>query len=163
MAKASGNDLTYLAKRCDEIATGIRIAVDKTVSEAAIVGVAELARATPVDVGTARSNWIVSLDQAAIGIRRAFSPFPSRWRGGGSGGSRGETRNQAGVVWSAQGVLSRRKTDQTIYITNNLPYIERLNEGHSPQSASGIVQRSIATTVQRLSQIAVTNLKRELE
>ena len=35
-----------------------------------------------------------------------------------------------------------------VHITNNVPYIEALNEGHSPQEAAGFVQRAIARALQ---------------
>lgn len=137
-------DLRYLATRMPKYAKALGLDVLAYEQEISLSVIAALASDTPVDRGTARSNWQLTLGSAAMGVRAAFSPFASRWRAPyGSGGSKGETRNQAGVVWSASNTLKGRTADQAIYIANNLPYIEPLNEGHSPQSSAGFIQRAI--------------------
>lgn len=40
--------------------------------------------------------------------------------------------------------------DKTIFISNNLPYIRRLNEGHSQQAPAGFVEDSIAAVKGRI-------------
>lgn len=114
--------------------------------EIALSVIAAVSKATPVDVGTARSNWQLSIGNLAIGVRAAFSPYASRWRKPhGPGGTIGETQNQAGVVWSAAAALKGRTEDQPIYITNNSPYIEVLNQGHSERAPAGFIEAGIQT------------------
>lgn len=137
-------DLRYLGTLMDK--TALAVVQDANAFQNEIVSntVAELARNTPVDTGKARSNWIVSLGSALIAIRAPFSPFASRHKHG-AGGSLGETRNQAGVVWAASAVLGANKTSQDVYIANNLPYIQRLNEGWSDQAPAGFIQAAVLT------------------
>lgn len=135
-------DLHYLGTLMDKTALAVVADAGKFEAEIVINTVAELAKNTPVDVGTARSNWIVTLGRAALNTRAAFSPFSSRHRGG-DGGSIGETRNQAGVVWSASSAIGANKNGQDIYISNNLPYIQRLNEGWSDQAPAGFIQAAV--------------------
>lgn len=159
-------DFNYLAKRMQEIASGINKAVDLTVKDAAQLALYEVAADTPVDVGTARSNWAVSLGSAFIGTtRRAFSPYKSRWKprpGIFPGGSKGERGNLSAVMSLGGAKIKLRKPDEDIYITNQLPYIAPLNQGHSKQSRPGFVNRAVAKAASQVAKRAVTNLKREI-
>lgn len=156
-------DLNGLAAVMVKIGQAVMLDVNDLVTEITMSNVAELALNTPVDVGTARSNWITSLDTAPTGRRGAFSPHPSRWRPpyARPGADRSETRNQAGAVWSARGVVARRKPDQGVYISNNLPYIQRLNEGWSDQSPAGFIETAVDVGTQRaIRSFDFKNLKR---
>lgn len=84
---------------------------------------------TPVDTGRARSNWQVSIGKTAAGtIDQPMSPSET--------------------VGNAKSELAKlRDSDDRIHITNNLPYIQRLNEGWSPQQPPGYVDTAIATVV----------------
>jgi hypothetical protein len=79
----------------------------------------ELVNTTPVDTGRARSNWLPSLnrpDGRQVGV-----------------GQKPDTRN----------AIARYKLSDTIFITNNLPYITKLNEGSSQQAPAGFVDAAI--------------------
>lgn len=81
---------------------------------------------TPVDTGWARVNW--------IGSKR--TPF------------QGTVGTPEGINTSAQsaGVVALatwRIRDRELWIVNNVPYITRLNAGHSQQSPAGFVERAI--------------------
>lgn len=144
-------DLDGLSKLMPKVAEAIEKDATRLVTEIAIAVVADVAQNTPVDVGTARSNWIVALGSPLYNIRAAFSPHPSRWRPpyADPGSDRSETQNQAGAVWSTVGAVKGRRTDQPIYITNILPYIGRLNSGWSKQSPAGFVERGVQTGTDR--------------
>lgn len=79
---------------------------------------------TPVDTGRARSNW--HLD---IGVPTVQLVEP----GGDIAPS-----------------LSTYTIDQTIFISNNLPYIQRLNEGHSSQAPAGFVEDAVNNARSRI-------------
>ncbi len=83
---------------------------------------ANLIFATPVDTGRARSNWQVQIGEAAVGIAEPMSVQ--------------ESLNRARVVIAAY------KGGSVIHITNNLPYIGRLNDGHSAQAPANFVEQS---------------------
>jgi hypothetical protein len=137
-------DFASFAKRARKIGDHIIEAEQKIAEETTMFAVAELVGATPIDVGTARSNWAVGLDRLPTMQRAAYSPYPSRWRPPyGSGGSMGDTRNRAGAVWSASAAIRGRKPEQDIYIGNDLPYITRLNQGHSRMAPAGFVEAAI--------------------
>ena len=152
------NDLRELSVKMDKLAVAVKEDINALVKEITIQTVATLARNTPIDVGTARSNWLVSLGNDAGVTRAAFYAYPSRWRpvpGQNPGGSFGEGRNTAGATWSATGAVAGRETDQDVYIANNLPYIARLNEGWSNQAPAGFVESSITSGVNQ----AIRNFK----
>lgn len=106
----------------------------------------EVVRRTPVDVGTARSNFVTRLNSPFPFVYKAYSPFVSRYRGG-PGGHMGETGNLSQAVAQARGVMGRRKPDDPVYITNNLPYIARLNRGYSKMAPASFVATGVASGV----------------
>lgn len=80
---------------------------------------------TPVDTGHARANWVPSVGD----------PFSSEVDG--------DAASQAGVAQ----VLGYQLGDGAAWISNNVPYILRLNDGWSAQQPAGFVERAIAETL----------------
>ena len=74
---------------------------------------------TPVDTGRARSNWLTSLGKPRTGtVEVGGAPNP-------------------------RSTIAQRKPGQVIFITNNLPYIQRLNEGSSSQAPANFVEMAV--------------------
>lgn len=92
--------------------------------------------ATPVDTGRARSNWIASLDKPATGVIDAYAPDADE-----KPGQIGP--NAAGAIAAADAVLLQTQDFPVIYLSNNLPYIARLNDGSSVQAPAAFVQAAI--------------------
>lgn len=127
-------DLLSLAERLEKKAEAIDKAASETAVNAALAIVGDLAFKTPVDTSQAISNWTVTLDNPADST--APPHFP---------GSQGSTYRQsaAETISNAKEVLKKKKPGQAIYITNNLPYIRRLNDGYSAQAPAGFVERAV--------------------
>lgn len=159
-------DLDYLSRRLFEIGNGVVKAVDHTKKDAADQALFNLVYATPVDVGTARSNWAVGIGGGFIGqIRRAFSPYPSRWKprpGVNPGGKRSERANMFAAINLGKRIIRTAKPEQDIYIGNHLPYIVPLNRGHSKQSQPGFVGIAVGKAAKTAANKAVVHLRREL-
>ncbi len=102
--------------------------------KAALAVDATVVLATPVDTGRARSNWQVNLNSAADGSIEPYAP--------GKSGSTAGTNAQAALDQGKQ-VIGTAQPTQAIHITNNLPYIGRLNDGSSAQAPAGFVQTAI--------------------
>jgi hypothetical protein len=85
---------------------------------------------TPVDTGRARGNWIVSHGEPAQGETGLVD------RGSG-------TDRRATI---GEGDLELRKTEvgTTVWISNNVPYIRKLEHGHSGQAPEGMVAVTLA-------------------
>jgi hypothetical protein len=91
--------------------------------------------ATPVDTGRARSNWRASNNAP---ISTTIAPYAPGNRLG-----LGEGANAAAAMAQARAAAAARKSGETMYITNNLPYIELLNANYSPQAPSRYVEQAI--------------------
>lgn len=141
------------SRRFFRLARGVEVATIRVTKEQALDAQFYLARNTPVDVGTARSNWRISVGRPHVGRVKAYFPYLSRHRKPfGSGGSITEGANLAGVIRQGQSRLAKY-TRGPIYITNNLPYIGPLDRGHSPQSSSIVARAMLAATVKTSTKI----------
>lgn len=128
------NGLLSLANRMEKLATAIDEAASQTAVDSALAIVGDLAYKTPVDSSQALSNWIVTLDEPS---RQKILPhYPGEY-GSTKSASAAETLNNAKLV------LRNKKPGQAIFITNNLPYIRRLNNGYSGQAPAGFVERAV--------------------
>lgn len=117
---------------------GARVAtrVDAVVRETALAADQTVVLATPVDTGRARSNWQVQLNGPVDTARDAYVD-------GAEGSTRGQ--NAQAAIEQARAVISgyNGSKDRAIHITNNLPYIGRLNEGSSAQAPAGFVEEAV--------------------
>jgi len=119
--------LAVFARRIDAIGKGIAKNAHEKVIAATIFAMRNLALRTPVDTGRARANWLV-------GINR-----PRR-----------EVKNKGalvGTVAAGQAAAAASKAGDTVYISNNLPYINRLNDGWSGQAPPGFVEASVRDAI----------------
>ena len=91
-----------------------------------------LVNATPVDTGWAKGNWVPSKGQPFVEeVGREGNPSAARGRQ-----DRGEDQ-----------VRTFTLSDGRLFIVNNVPYIQVLNDGHSQQAPSGFVERAVETAV----------------
>lgn len=114
--------------------------IDQIVRKLALDIVANLVAApgeggTPVDTGWARANWVPEIGKARTNVAGTYAQAAA------AGASLAE--QQAGVAK----VLSWKLGQGPIHVTNNVPYIVRLNEGSSKQAPRGFVQAAIAKAV----------------
>lgn len=114
------------ARRMQELGATVESNVDGIVRKAARAIDAAVVMATPVDTGRARGNWQVSVDAPIVTTSENVDP---------SGGS---------VIAEGDAIISTYGPgNSSIHITNNLSYIGRLNEGHSPQAPAGFIQSAV--------------------
>ena len=100
--------------------------VEDTVRKAAIAADEALVLSTPVDTGRARGNW-----QASIGT-------PQELIAAG-------IRDPSTTLDDGRQIISQWKLGiGPIFITNGVPYIVPLEEGHSQQAPSGMTKHGIA-------------------
>jgi hypothetical protein len=104
--------------RADAIVRQVATGIDRVV-----------VKSTPVDTGRARGNWQATLGAPADGVVSTLSP------------SGAEAIAQADAVIATY----RGGPGAVICITNNLPYIVPLNNGHSAQAPAGFVERAVAS------------------
>lgn len=116
---------------------------DRTVRMAALAADQAVVLATPVDKGRARSNWLVELDAPA---RTTIEPYAP-----GEAGSTGGA-NATAALAQGQATIALYNGDRNtaIAISNNLPYIEPLNNGSSRQAPAGFVQKAVQAAVKQV-------------
>lgn len=114
-------------RRMGILATRVARNADKIVRKAAMAADQAVVLATPVDTGRARANWIAALNAPAAG------PVDGEDKSGSTA-----MRQAAGIAASYSG-----DRDVSIHITNNLPYIQRLNEGSSHQAPADFVRSAL--------------------
>jgi hypothetical protein len=118
---------------------GVRVAEggDRVVRQAFLAIDQAVVTSTPVDKGTARSNWLPGFDDPIDGEREAFVP--------GDKGSTAAANTQAALD-EAKGVADRYDggTHRSLHLTNNLPYIGELNRGTSTQAPELFVETAVA-------------------
>lgn len=133
----SSNSLADFAqqmnRRADEVqrnTTGLNRRVTLSIIEAIV-------RATPIDTGKAKINWQVGLNSPVQTIIDAPS----------SPSTAASTANS-----SARTVMLEYNSlnHTTVHITNNLPYIGRLNDGWSRQAPANFVERAIEEGAQSI-------------
>jgi hypothetical protein len=127
--------LLDMAKSLDRRAAAFGERTNAHTQRRVIAAIRYLAYETPVDTSRALSNWQVSLDYP---VEYGRQPFYT-----GAAGSTREASAQATIAF-AEAILEQRKPGQTIYISNVMPYIRRLNEGSSTQSPGGFVEAAQA-------------------
>lgn len=112
------------SRRMAKRAKNLRDNVQARVRDAAVQIDASLVISTPVDTGRARSNWLPSVAGPRIG--QVVEP-----------------RDPASAVAETASVASTAKPGDAVYITNNVPYVRRLNDGSSAQAPAGFVERAV--------------------
>lgn len=135
-------------KRFTVIAEKIDQNLNKMVRKVVIAADQAIVLSTPVDTGAARSNWLVGLDQPNRAKIPPYSP--------GQGLGAGEGANASAAMEQCQQTVAQYKNGQTVYISNNLDYIQALNEGHSAQAPAGFVEAGVQLAASHIRRTKVT-------
>lgn len=128
--------LDDFAKQISRIAVEVEGNVEKAMKDCAHAVARSVIEATPVDTGRARSNWLAGLDQPVDGTVDAHVA-----------GAKGSTAdaNADAAIGAASDVIDAFDIEKNaeIHLTNNLPYIQPLNDGHSAQAPVNFVERAV--------------------
>ena len=84
---------------------------------------------TPVDTGRAKGNWQVSVGSPTLGETERKDKTP---------------KGVADIAESIPTIESWDAANVAIFIMNNVPYIQRLEDGYSDQASSGMVKLTVA-------------------
>lgn len=127
-------DFKALSVSMRKIAADVQKNTDKRKRLTGLVIGSELVNETPVDEGRARSNWQASNSSPINNQIPAYVP-------GKNGATKSENTQKA--LDQIKQSIDKNQENQSIFIVNNLPYIEPLNQGHSAQVSPGWIERSI--------------------
>ena len=89
---------------------------------------------TPVDTGRARASWMISQGDPDLSVAPDM--------GDGDGKNKGAGSPPSDPIIPPPTIKS--DGESKVWITNSLPYIERLENGHSKQAPAGMVAVTIA-------------------
>jgi len=90
----------------------------------AMLAYAYIIQSTPVDTGRARANWNISVNSVIY------------------------TTTDSTSAPDTNPTLDYKEGD-TYYISNNLPYIQRLNDGYSQQAPANFVEKGIELAIRQ--------------
>ncbi len=115
--------------------------VKRVTKDAAASVLRTAVRATRVDTGKARSNWIATLDQPNSGTIPAHAP--------GNKLGRGERANATVAVNAGLAVIRQFSNVEagSIFVTNNVDYIETLNDGRSGSAPDQMKEQAVQAGV----------------
>lgn len=126
--------LLDLANDVDKLGEKIAQSASDHAVKTALTIVGDLVYHTPVDTSQALSNWDVTIGAP---VSDPHGPYFA--------GQHGSTQRQsaAQALNVAKETLKDKKPGQSIFIANTLPYIRRLNDGHSQQVPAGFIERAL--------------------
>lgn len=126
------NDINKITGVFKDISADVRDFTDREVIRYVLtlrnILVSEPPIGTPVDTGWATNNWWFA--------EGASANSPSTSTGN-------IETSKARIDQDTMTISSLKVNGQSLYITNNVPYIGVLNGGHSRQTPSGYVERAI--------------------
>ena len=94
---------------------------------------------TPVDTGRARSNWLCTIAAPAEAMAQGEDWFQGMADAGGY-----DKSGRVAIEEAANQAMEWKPGEVAIFLTNNLPYIQRLENGWSGQAPAGMVAVTIA-------------------
>lgn len=109
----------YTARDLHRWADKIGQSIDAVVAAVCLQMSASIIMRTPVDTGRARGNWQASIGSPATGLSSGMD---------------------ARTVLSEAEAVAQMAPGSVFFLTNNLPYIRRLEYGHSSQAPHGMVR-----------------------
>jgi hypothetical protein len=134
-------DFGQFGRRIRQLGLEVETNAHKVVKRTALAVDQTVVIATPVDTGRARANWQVQVGAAPSRVIDAYVP--------GTGASTGAQNAQAAIE-QGKIAISAAAPGLAIHITNNLPYIGKLNEGHSAQAPAGFVEEAVQNGIQTI-------------
>jgi hypothetical protein len=126
------------------VITGIVDRSDLLTRRVATTALEDLVRGTPVDKGVARSNWRVTLNAPSTTVIPAYAP--------GRKLGIGETANASAAIGAGRAVIARAREGSTIHISNSIPYLTKLRNGHSQQQPNDWVDGALIRARRLISQ-----------
>lgn len=109
------------ATRIRRVGPAVDQAMNKHGAQIGIIVGKSVADLTPVDVGTAKSNWRASFNTPTRSTRGAYFP--------GDYGNTDEANTQASITAIISKFRARQK-NAPMYLSNGLPYISRLEQSY---------------------------------
>lgn len=137
--QAFAQRLTRLADSVEDNVNALKQRVAKEIGR-------KVVPATPVDTSLHRSRWQAALNASPVAIYPAYFV-------GKHGSTAGPSTERA--IQNIELVIDRAKPGDSIFIGNNGPAINRLNNGYSKQAPAGFVQMAMRNGVLQMRGVRV--------
>jgi len=156
---ATSRGLNRFSKRMDELSGRVEGMADQALRKAALVADQVAVTMTPVKTGRARANWIVSINslQPADNDPKLSGSEGSASRGAANAQTAiDQAQNVLGVSLQFGGGGGRNKAGRfvsnapVIFLSNTLPYIEKLDNGSSAQATNGMTRAAIDAAIAQI-------------
>ncbi len=118
-------DFEGLGRRLETVASQIAEGTEKLMSEIISEIGKAIVTATPVDTGFARANWRPSLNAPATSPVSFLDPTGTA------------------TISKINTIAKQWRLGEQAFITNQAPYIGRLNQGSSPQAPADFVRTAV--------------------
>lgn len=129
---AVSRGLNQFGRRMRVVADGFAKNAGKTIRKAAIAADQVVVTSTPVDTARARTNWFVSIGN--IDPQDLSPPILGD----------GEAASAQALIQGAGVIATWKIGDGPIFIHNSVPYIVKLDEGHSGQAPDGMSKAAVS-------------------
>jgi hypothetical protein len=152
------NDFRTFGLQLDDFARKVGVSGTTVAKRVGFDVFGRIVRKTPVDTGRARASWNISVNQAD----RSLANVQTTVKPGTTITKTLQRRSVKAAVTALQNQTLgtfQMKPGDTIWISNNLPYIVKLEEGHSKQAPAGMVAVSIAEVNVSMSRLVQEGLK----
>ena len=154
------NDFRKFSLDLDDFARKVGFSAKTVQKRVAFELFDRIVRKTPVDTGRARASWTISEVQGVESV-------PARRTRVGAGVGPGLARRASKMAATKPQLAvqpNNRKsgavtTVDQIWISNNVPYIVKLEEGHSKQAPQGMVAVSIEEVTLKMESLVREGLK----
>lgn len=131
------DDLKSFAKKIRKVGQNVQTNATAAVRKLAVRINQVVITETPVNSGRARNNWF-----ATVGLPSEETTDLKRYD------KTGQTR-----INKNNAEISTVGEDQSVYISNNLAYIKKLNEGSSAQAPAGFVEAAVTLAQESMKKI----------
>jgi len=139
---ATNKNFGGLATRLGSVSKRVGVGVSAYKRRIVLAIEGELVKQTPVKSGRARANWILT-NRMPTGTEQ---PLPV--------GTMSEAEERA--YWSAlsakqvaENMAVQDETEVAMYLTNNVPYSEKLANGSSKQAPAGYVENAMLVGIRK--------------
>lgn len=132
--------MVQVVTNADEVMAELVDATEELVKKIAVNATSELVIDTPRDTSWARSNWIPNIGSPAQGTDGTAEQAAE--------GNVHFGRQQTGI---ADIITSYNIKKGAVFISNNVPYVLKLNEGTSDQAPSGFIQIAILNAIKQVN------------
>ena len=113
--------LEELEKRIQRFAKALPQNASNIVAKAAIASLQSVVIENPVDTGRSRGNYFISINAATENFQE----------------------NRRNSIGPGVAVANTIGPDDTLHLTNNTTYINKLNEGSSAQAPAGFIEAAV--------------------